>query len=426
MRSLIDTQDDTLLPVPPPSGGAVRTPSRAHRAWAIPLTVAACLVLAAIGAAALLPASLVARKQVPDPTNPEVVVEEAAPYARTPRSVTAVDERVSFGGLEGLAEVDQDRTGDIYFVTISEPSQSVLSWWVAGGRSCDVMTECSVEPAIDFLTHDEKYGTQTPSERRGISLQMMRTSSQVAQYVALRALGYTDATIQPGNVVVAQLVCLEAAEDGSCARSAPADAVLDPGDTLLRADGVTLETVDDLVARLEGKEPGETVQLDIERQGAGERSVEVELIASPDDPQRTIIGFIPFDTATVDLPFEIAIDTGAIGGPSAGLAFTLTLIDELSPGDLTGGVDVAVTGEIQLDGTVGAIGGLAQKVAAVKQMRIDHFLVPAAQGEEQLARARAIAGDDLEIIPVATLDEALAALERIGGEPLEVEPRTAD
>lgn len=426
VRSLIDTQDETLTPVPPAEGGNVRVPSRSHRAWAVPLTVLALLVLAAVGIASLLPASLVARKQVPDPENPDVMVERTAPYARTPRSATPVDDRVSFAELEGKAEIDEDRAGDIYFVTISEPSQSVLSWWAAGGGSCEVVTECSAEPAIDFLTHEEKYGTQTPDQRRGISLQMMRTASQVAQYVALRALGYEDATIRPGNVVVRDLVCLEVADDGTCARSAPADEVLDPGDTLLRADGVTLETVDDLVAQLEEKQPGDTIELVIDRPGSGERTVEVELIASPDDPDRTIVGFLPFDTATVDLPIEIDIDTGAIGGPSAGLAFTLTLIDELSPGDLTGGNDVAVTGEIDLDGNVGAIGGLAQKVAAVKQMDIDYFLVPTDQGEEQLARARQIAGDDLEIIPVATLDEALAALEDIGGDPLVVEPRRAD
>ena len=145
-------------------------------------------------------------------------------------------------------------------------------------------------------------------------------------------------------------------------------------------------TVEDLVAELTGKEPGDVVELAIERPEAGPQTVSVELIASPDDPERTIIGFVPFDTASIELPFEIDIDTGRIGGPSAGLAFTLTLIDELSEGDLTGGIDVAVTGEIGVDGSVGAIGGLPQKVSAVKQVGVDHFLVPASQGEEQLAQ----------------------------------------
>ena len=365
----------------------------------------------------MLPASRVARKTVSDVDDPSVTVEPMTPYARTPRSAQPVADRVSFGQLEGFAELDEDRQGDVFFVTISEPKQSILSWWAAGGRTCGPAGACDIEPEIDFLTRVEKYGRETPAQQRQLSLQMMRTSSQEAQYVALRALGYEDVSIRPGEVVVEALVCLD---EGTveCDRYAPADEVLDVGDTLLTADGVALDTVDDLVAQLVDKEPGDTVELEIDRPGSGRQTVEVELIASPTEPDRTIVGIIPFDTATVALPFEINIDTGRIGGPSAGLAFTLTLIDELSEGDLTGGADVAVTGTIALDGSVGPIGGLAQKVSAVRQVGVEYFIVPTGQGDEQLQRAREIAGDDVEIIPVATLDEALAALERIGGDPI--------
>jgi PDZ domain-containing protein len=372
----------------------------------LPLAGLGIATLVVVAVAALLPASLVADKEVADPADPDGQVVEATPYARVPASAQRVDDRISFGQLEGVADIDENRRGDIYFVTISEPSQSLLSYWVG-----------NVEPEIDFLTRDEKYGTATPSQRRQIGLEQMRTAEQVAQYVALQAIGFDGAELRPGDVVVAQLVCLEPDEAG-CAVPAPADEVLDPGDKILRVDGVAVATVEDLVAQLADNAPGDVVELDIERPDAAPQTVEVELIASPDDPDRTIIGFIPFDTASIELPFEIDIDTGQIGGPSAGLAFTLTLIDELSEGDLTGGTNVAVTGEIGVDGSVGAIGGLAQKVSAVRQVGVRHFLVPTAQGEEQLARAREIAGDDVEIIPVATLDEALAALERLGGDPV--------
>ena len=228
----------------------------------------------------------------------------------------------------------------------------------------------------------------------------------------------------PGEVVVEQVLCLE--DDGRvCTKWAPADENLDPGDKLLRAEGQELRTVDDLVEVLADNEPGDTVELEIERAGEdGPRTVEVELIDAPGDPGRTIVGFMPFDTTSVRLPFEMDIDTGRIGGPSAGLAFTLTLIDELSEGNLTGGGNVAVTGTIGLDGEVGAIGGLPQKVSAVRQVGVEHFLVPASQSESSMARAREVAGDDVELIPVATLDEALAALERLGGDP--VVPYTAN
>jgi PDZ domain-containing protein len=420
VTSVIDTQDETLLPAPEPTVGTVRPPAAWHRVWTLPLLGLAVVVLLTIAVTALLPASLVATKTV----NGKAVT---APYALTPRTATPVEDRVSFGELKGVAEVDTTRNGDIYFVTVSEPSQSVLAWWAAGGESCNTapappsLSKCDALPEIDLLTHDDKYGTQTPSERRVISLQQILTASQVAQYVALQKLGYTDATIVPGAVVVNDLVCLVEADDGSCTTQAPAAKVLQVGDTITSVDGTHIGTVEDLVAALQGKQPGQTVQVVIERPGAGTSTVSVELTASPDDPSRTIVGIVPFDTRTVHLPFQVDIDTGQIGGPSAGLAFTLTLIDELSKGSVTGGHDVAVTGTIDLDGSVGAIGGLVQKTSAVRQSGVDVFIVPKAQGEKEIERARQVAGSDLEIIPVGTLDEALAALAKLGGDP--VQPR---
>jgi PDZ domain-containing protein len=391
---LIDTQDERI-----------RRRSRWHRLWTLPLLALALLVLLTVAVTSVLPSRLVATK-----TQDDKVTE--APYAETPRTATPVDDRVSFGQLAGVAEVDPDRKGDIYFVTVSQPAQSVLGWWAAGGESCNRdlppnVSRCSALPQIDLMTTRDKYGDQTPTEVRQSSLQQMRTASQVAQYVALHKLGYADATIEPGAVVVGQLV-----------DDAPAKDVLQVGDTITAVGGTPVPTVDDLVKALAGKHPGDVVDVAIDRPGSGPMTVQVTLMASPDDASRTILGIVPFDTASVHLPFEVNIDTGQIGGPSAGLAFTLTLIDELSPGDLTGGANVAVTGTINLDGTVGAIGGLVQKVSAVRQAGVHTFLVPTAQGPEQIARAREIAGDAVDIVPVATLDEALAALQRLGGDPL--------
>ena len=144
-----------------------------------------------------------------------------------------------------------------------------------------------------------------------------------------------------------------------------------------------------------------------------------------EDPPRTIIGFRPIDTTTVELPegIDVSIDSDRIGGPSAGLAFTLTMIDELTEGDLMGGQRVAVTGTIDVEGKVGAIGGLNSKASAVQQVGVKFFLVPVNQGDDGLdciAHAREVVGNDVEIIPVATIEEALAALERIGGDPVQL------
>ena len=381
------------------------TGSRSRRRLAVPAVGVAMAFLLGISVAATLPSRWFAEKE-----NRRLGVVQPAPYARVPASAQPVDDLISIGDLGDAAE-QFPPVGDIYFVTVMAPTQSLLSWLVGRG-----------DAAVEFLTAEDVNGFRTPTQRRTLDLASMRTSEQVAQFVALQRLGY-DVELVPGEVLIDTMVCLEPNADGSdCVTWSPSDAVLDPGDRILDVDGVEIATVDDLSSVLAGKRPGDVVTMQIERPDAGELEVDVELTASPDDPTRTIVGFYPFDTARVELPFELSINTASIGGPSAGLAFTLTLIDELTEGELTGGGDVAVTGTINLDGTVGAIGGLRQKASAVAQAGVTVFLVPAAQGEDDIAAAREAAGGDLEIVPVETLEQALAALADHGGDPIPPPP----
>ena len=362
-------------------------PSRRHRKWAIPLAVLSCCAVVAVAVAALVPSSFIAREM-----NERLGELQPAPYARV------ADEESDTPPPEVFPAV-----GDFRLVTIIEPPQSGLSWWV--GRD---------EGAVEMLTEEDKFGFQTAEQRRVFSLEQMRTAEEVAEYVALSWLGF-DAAIVPGDVLISEIACLEFSDAGECVRWPPSDEVLDPGDRLLEADGVELTSVGDLTSALAGKQPGDIITLLVERRGEGEFEADVELTSSPDDPNRTIVGFLPFDTRRVELPFDISIDTGSIGGPSAGLAFTLTVIDGLSDGELTSGKRVAVTGTIDLDGSVGAIGGLTQKASAVEQAGVELLLVPTRQGDEQIAAARA-AAPDLEIVAVATLDEAIDVLVAFGGE----------
>ena len=319
--------------------------------------------------------------------------------------------RIVFGDLPAGVE-RYDTNHDFYFVTVTSPAQSVLGW--LAGRN---------DAAVRFITTEDKFGSRTPDQRREINLQSMRTAAQEAQYVALTALGY-DVEITPGNVVVQEMLCKTASEDGrsasSTSRATPRST---PPTRSSRPTAKPLASVDDLVAALADKKPGDTVELLIDRPGAGEMTVTVELSASPDDPDRTIVGFQPFDTRVV----EPAVrgrhrDRRHRRTRRPASSFTLALIDQLSPGQLTGGRNVAVTGTIDLDGSVGAIGGLAQKVSAVHQNGVDVFLVPASQPElkdpAQMQTLIDAGRGEVEIIPVATLDEALAALEKLGGDPL--------
>ncbi len=413
VSSLVDTQESIVME----PRAEVRSLSRRHLFWAVPLAVIGFLGLGAVAVAGLLPSKLVASKRdcvARDANNvcTKNGASEKVQFAIVPADAQPVEPRLEIKGPPTY-----DSKGQLLFVTVRSPELSILEWWV--GRD---------NPAVDPKSYADLFAVETPEQQTQRGQRDMRTAKETAEFVALKRLGF-DAKLTPGEVIIDELVCLKASDDGrSCVESAPSDKVLDPGDKLLKVDDTPLSTVDDLAPILAEHKPGDKVQVDYERDGKP-GSGEIELIAAPDEPERTIVGFLPSDTATISLPADVTIniDTESIGGPSAGLAFTLTLIDQLSPGDQVGGKPIAVTGTININAQVGAIGGLSSKASAVLQSGAKYFLVPTAQGEADIAKARKVVGDAVELIPVATLDEALAALKRIGGDPLSpVETPTTD
>ena len=150
----------------------------------------------------------------------------------------------------------------------------------------------------------------------------------------------------------------------------------------------------------------------VERDGPEARDeVEVVLGESPSEEGRPILGVeVEPANPVIDAEVTVEVDSGDVSGPSAGLAWTLAIIDKLTPGSLTDGRRIAVTGEILDDGTVGPIGGITQKVAAVKRAGIDVFIYPAATPDDEQREMRRIAGDDVTLWPVADIDEAIERL----------------
>ena len=318
-----------------------------------------------------------------------------------PGTTEAVAPRLEFGP-EALAQVSR------------YPAESPVSFVTAYGNRLSVLDALigAVDDDVDVQTYGERFGDNTPAEQRRLGYQSMTTSKQIAEYVAFKRVGL-DVSLTWGDIIVEQLVCEpEPTEFSACNQ-------LEPGDAIRTFNGTDIESLEQLVSMLDSYRPGDTVTLQIvphRRTTVEQRTI--ELIASPDDPERTIVGFVPADTRTVDLPFEIGINTDSIGGPSAGLAFTLALLDELTPGDLFGGNRVAATGTINGDETVGAIGALRQKTVAVKRAGVEIFFVPTSQSQEELAEARMVAGPTMRIVAVSTLQEVLDELGRVGGSGL--------
>ncbi len=287
------------------------------------------------------------------------------------------------------------------------PPQSDIAYTTVSLRHSTIASylQAMFDDDIEVVEDEVVLGDRSETENRQFNLQLMDTSKQDAIRVALVALGY-DVPITVSGIVVVRVV-----EDSA------ADGALAVGDTIVSIDGETLQFASDVGRIMEPKEPGEVVTLEVEPPDRSEvRTVEVTLGAAEDDPDRGIIGIElqPRDP-NYEYPFPVDIDSGNVGGPSAGLAFSLGVIDVLTPGELTGGLRVAVTGTIDGNGNVGLVGGVVQKTAVVSSAGYDVFLVP--RGEVDEVRARA--GDNLQVIPVDTLAEALDALASLGGSGFE-------
>jgi Lon-like protease len=216
---------------------------------------------------------------------------------------------------------------------------------------------------------------------------LMDMSKETAKVVALRELGYD---IEPSGVEVTQIVS-----------GAPADGKLETGDRIVEVDHRAVTSTDQVRKAITGHRVGERVAFRVKR---GKASKEVSVLVQAADNQPRV-GVVLRDLFP-DLPVRVTIETENIGGPSAGLMFTLSIIDRLTSVDLTAGRRIAGTGEIALDGSVLPVGGVAEKLIAVRRRGVTIFLIPA----DNCGDVRGRVPDGLRLVKVSSLEEALRFL----------------
>ncbi len=229
------------------------------------------------------------------------------------------------------------------------------------------------------------------AERRQIDIQDMLNSQEVAAAVALRADG-KKVVQTPIGATVDQVVS-----------GTPAVGRLDPDDIITAIDGKPVKTPGDVITAMAGHKPGDTVAFSIRRVGAA-RVVTVKTIPEP-ATDRAVVGITLRPAVDIHLPVDVRIDAGDVGGPSAGLAFALGILQELGR-NIVRGHKIAATGEILPDGSVGSIGGVKQKTIGARQAHVDAFLVPAGDNAQEAKRY----AHGLRIIAVKNFPQALRAL----------------
>ena len=246
----------------------------------------------------------------------------------------------------------------------------------------------------------------TTEQRDEQNALLMVDSQHEATAAALQELGYdTGAEVEVVSVV-----------EGSAA-----DGLLEKGDLVEAVDGVPLTSASALRAAIQDSD-GRAVELTVVR-GDEQEQIEVTPKSEKVNGVDTWLIGITF-TTEYDFPIDVTIQLDNVGGPSAGMMFALGIVDELTPGELTGGNDIAGTGTIDATGAVGPIGGIRQKLYGARDAGAEYFLAPSSNCDEVVDHIP----DGLRVIRTSTLEESLDALEVIadGGDVDALPVCTAD
>ena len=290
---------------------------------------------------------------------------------------------IDYGEIENY-EFD----GSLYQLTVRRDEANVLIYiWSLVNDSYDLYPREVILP--DGVT---------PKELSEISIQNMRTSENVAIAVALKNVGYEISSKGDGVAVVGIL-------DDS-----PVKDKLKKGDLLNSINNKNISSATEFISTLRTYSIGETVSIGLLREIDGNKktlTIETTLIEHVEYEGEPMVGFLATTVnERFDFPFEIDIKTGNVGGPSAGLMMALNVYNNLIPEDLTNSMIVAGTGTIEIDGSVGPVGGIKQKVIAAKKAGAELILVPVANFDE----AKIFETEETAVVAVDSFSEALSVI----------------
>ncbi len=260
------------------------------------------------------------------------------------------------------------------------------------GNRLDLVTALRgwLDPTVAVVPEETLFPRSSTAEQvEEQNTQEMTDSQQTATVAALKAL----------KIPVEKTVVVVDTDKG-----APAEGRLKAGDQITAVDGVATAGLESVAEAVRRHEPGEQVEFTIRR---GETTTDVSVPTVEDKEGRAVVGVRM--KADFKVPFKVDISVGQVGGPSAGLMFSLGIYDKLTPGALTGGKSVAGTGTIDIDGKVGAIGGVEQKMVGAKKAGATVFLTPAGNCADAV---RAVP-TGLRLVKVETLQDAIDAMDAL-------------
>ncbi len=289
--------------------------------------------------------------------------------------------------LRELVHVDKtpaENKGSFFLVTISQQRVNLPLFLYA-----------LVHPSADLVPRENVIPPEMDRQEYNELMQRWMEESQVlAKTVALRWAGY-EVPVESDGVVIREVL-----------KDSPAVNILQTADIIKAIDGIEVHITEELINLIQKRKQGEFVEVVFYRDGI-KYTESIETASHPVDEDKAALRIL-VQTLNWEpqLPVEINIDVGKITGPSAGMMFVLEIFNQLEPLDITRGRKIAGTGTVNLNGEIGPIGGVKQKVIAAENGGAEIFLVPAKNFPEAQATAHKI-----EIVEVNTLQEVFDFLD---------------
>lgn len=322
------------------------------------------------------------------------IIMASLTFISTPYYIMRPGSAVVLSPIIQVEDGNKDSKGEFMLTTV-RMGEARLFWYLYSYLSPDA----ELVEKKQVLSEGESDEDFTRREQT-----VMQDSQKVAEAVAFRLAGYPVKVENHGITVMATLA------------GYPAREKLKVGDVIIAADGKETLESKPLQEYLRTKKVGDKVKLTILRD---EKELEVELVMAEitdGSGKHPGIGIELNNYQQIDVPKDVTIASQNIGGPSAGLMFTLEIYDQLQDkSDLTHGYKIAGTGTMSIDGSVGRIGGINHKIIAADNAGAELFFAPNDTGygtsnyEEALATAKRI-GTKMKIVPVKTVNDAVRYL----------------
>lgn len=299
--------------------------------------------------------------------------------------------------LDNIVSVQDsyDSSGNMQLVTVSGAQATPMNYlWAKFLKFHELVPIREARP--DNISDEEYMHGQ---------LHLMESSQQASTVVAYKAAG-KDVTINYDGIHVMSVV-----------KEMPAYNTVQIGDIIVSVDNQRINEADELISYVESKKVGETINLEIVRDNETIFK-QLQLSPFPDDPNKIGIGIQLVTERSIEVDPPIEFDSGKIGGPSAGLMFSLEIYNQLTEEDISKGYNVVGTGEVDFDGNVLRIGGIDKKVVAAHKKGCDIFFAPYENGEDDsnYVVAKQVAeqiNTSMKIVPVDHFNDALNYLNKL-------------